>query len=244
MQNLVKLILIVFSFSVLSCQSKEEPVARDTRLNEGSKLIDEGKYDEAIEYFHGLLQSDAHHHVKLALASAYAAKAGVKIEQIYSFVNVRNLKVETVHLTGLSVDEQTQNLMKSLMRYADQWQKIPAVSSESRVDLAKGLAVLSGESVPGARLYAATLRVVLLKSVVNEGIGQWKQLKGKKFCSEVIQPYFNWALNLLDHLILLSRDLQGAYPEQSEEFAAHERELKYLQEEAEVVPWPREQACY
>ncbi len=242
-----QIILALTSVAVLimtSCQAKEELITREDRLSKGNALIDQGRYDEAIEYFTDLLKADSHPHVKLALASSYAGRAGLRLEKIYSFVVVRDLQVEPVSFVGLPVEKQTQNLMKSLVRYSRQWDKVPQVNAAARADLARALAVLQGEKSAGVRLYSATLRVVLLKSVIEEGLTNWKQFRSQRYCSDDLQPYFHWVMGLLDNLILIAEDLQLAFPEKASEYTQLLRDLKEIRREAEVVPWPREQICF
>lgn len=244
MQQLMLSLIAVAVFVMTSCQPKEEPITREDRLSKGNALIDQGRYDEAIEYFTDLLKSDSHPHVKLALASSYAGRAGIRIEKIYSFVVVRDLQVEPVNLVGLPVEAQTQNLMKSLTRYSRQWDKVPTADAAARADLVRALAVLLGEKSTGVRLYSATLRVVLLKSVVEEGLTNWKQVRSQRYCSDDIQPYFHWVMGLLDNLILIAEDLQLAFPDKASDYTQLLRDLKEIRREAEVVPWPREQVCF
>lgn len=244
MRTLIHLTLFVVIFLVLSCQSKEESISREDRLSKGNALIDAGRFEEAIVYFNELIKTDSHPHVKLALASAHAAKAGVRIEQIYSFVVVRSLQVEPIQLSGYAIDLQTQNLMHALARYAAQWERIPNVDIQGRESLAQALDVLNTEELPGARLYAVTLRVVLLKSVIEEGLQGWSIVQSRKVCSDHIRPYFYWSLDLLANLILIAQDLQLAYPERSAEFVTHEQNFKRIKNEIEDVDWPQRNLCF
>ncbi|AHZ85239.1 hypothetical protein Bb109J_c2552 [Bdellovibrio bacteriovorus] len=244
MRTLIQLTLFAVILSLLACQSKEEPVTRESRLSKGHQLIDQSQWDEAIEYLTKLEQQDPHLHVRLALASAYAGRAGVRIEKIYSFVAVRNLKPQTVSLNAARMDQKTQELMQSLGRYAAQWEKIPEVRASGREDLTRALQVLAEQPEAGARLYAATLRVVLLKSVVNEGLLNWQVVRTQKICSDVVQPYYDWALQLLEHLILISQDLTSAFPGKKAEFSSHTEDLQRFKKEAEGVPWPQEKICF
>lgn len=244
MRRLIQLTFFVVTLSLLACQSKEEPLTRESRLSKGHQLIDQGRWDEAIEYLTKLEQQDPHLHVRLALASAYAGRAGVRIEKIYSFVVVRNLQPTAVSLAAVRVDQKTQELMQSLGRYAAQWEKIPEVKASGREDLTQGLQVLADQPEAGARLYAATLRVVLLKSVVNEGLLNWQVVRSQKICSDIVQPYYEWALQLLEHLIVISQDLTSAFPEKKAEFSRYTEDLQKLKKEAETVPWPQEKICF
>lgn len=244
MRTLIHLTFFAVILSLLACQSKEPPVTRESRLSAGHKLIDQGRWDEAIQYLTKLEQQDPHLHVKLALASAYAGRAGVRIEKIYSFVAVRDLKPQTLSLSAVRVDQKTQELMQSLGRYATQWEKIPQVKSAGREDLTRALQVLTGQPEAGARLYAATLRVVLLKSVVSEGLLNWQVVRSQKICTDTVQPYYEWALQLLEHLIVISQDLSSAFPEKKPELSRYTDELQRFKKEAESISWPQEKICF
>lgn len=244
MRTIIQLLLFASVFALLSCQTKEQPVTRESRLSDGHKLIDQGRYDEAVSYFKKLLHEDPHPHVKMALASAYAGRAGIRIEKIYSFVVLRNFQTEIVPLEGLSLDRQTQSLVKSLSQYAQYWKKVPLLSQEGRQDISAAVSVLEQETNSGARLYSAVLRVVLLKSVVEQGLQSWNQVRKHSLCSDQLQPYFQWMIELTDTLILVLQDLQRAFPEQKNEYAKYESDLVTFKAEAQKIPWPQEKICF
>lgn len=244
MRTIIKLILFASVFSLLSCQTKEQPVTRESRLSEGHKLIDQGRYNEAVSYFKKFLQEDPHPHVKMALASAYAGRAGIRIEKIYTFVVLRDFQTEIAPLDGLSLDQQTQSLVRSLSQYARHWKKVPLLLERGREDISAAVAVLDQEGNSGARLYSAVLRVVLLKSVVEQGLQSWGQVQKFNLCSDQLQPYFQWMIDLTDTLMLISRDLQQAFPAQKKEYAKYEADLVTFKAEAQKIPWPQEKICF
>lgn len=219
-------------------------MTRESRLSAGHKLIDQGRYDEAIGYFKEFLQEDSHPHVKMALASAYAGRAGIRIEKIYTFVVLRNFQTEIAPLEGLSLDHQTQSLVRSLSKYSQHWKKVPLLSEEGRHDISAAVAVLDHEANSGARLYSAVLRVVLLKSVVEQGLQSWSRVHKHSLCSDQLQPYFQWMIDLTDTLILVLQDLQRAFPDQKSEYAKYESDLMTFKAEAQKVPWPQEKICF
>lgn len=244
MRTIIKLILFASVFALLSCQAKEQLVTRESRLSEGHELIDQGRYNEAVSYFKQFVQEDPHPHVKMALASAYAGRAGIRIEKIYTFVVLRDFQTEIVPLVGLPLDQQTQHLVKSLSQYARHWKKVPLLSERGRDDVSAAVAVLEQESNSGARLYSAVLRLVLLRSVVEQGLQSWGRLQKHGLCSDQLQPYFQWMIDLTDTLIFISRDLQQAFPDQKKAYAKYEADLIAFKAEAQSVPWPQEKICF
>lgn len=236
--------LLALLFFLLSCQSKEEVVTREKSLSRGFSLMDKGNYDEAIQYFTELAAKDPHYHVKMALASAYAGRAGVKIEQIYSFIVVKNTNAPEVTMAGLPVNKQTEELLNTLRRFVQQWERVPTVSADRRMDLQSALQVLKEVKEPGARLYAATLRVVVLKSLVGEGLRNWSVRSKAQICTPDLRKYYDWSLRLIDHLVFLSEDLQAAFPEQKKSYEDLHERLGQIKKEAQLIPWPREDQCF
>lgn len=244
----LKILLFSCVFSLLSCQGKEEPVTREKSLSKGFSLLDQGSYDEAIEYFADLAAHDPHYHVKMAWASAYAGRAGVKLEQLYSFIVVKNVEPLEFPLLGLPKDKQTSELMKQLSKYVEHWNHIPVVETEKRKDLSSAVKILEGVEQSGARLYSATLRLVIIKSAVLTGLVSWnvstKVETKAKICTEDLYPYFKWALRILDEVISLSADLQVAFPDRKKEYGDISDRLTQAKKDAETIPWPRGNQCF
>lgn len=240
----LKILLFAFVFSLLSCQGKEEPVTREKSLSKGFSLLDQGSYDEAIEYFADLAVHDPHYHVKMAWASAYAGRAGVKLEQLYSFIVVKNVEPLEFSLLGLPKDKQTSELMKQLSKYVEHWNHIPVVVTEKRNDLSSAVKILDGLEQSGARLYSAVLRLVIIKSAVLTGMETWNVSTKAKICTEDLYPYFKWALRILDEMISLSADLQVAFPDRKKEYEGISDRLTQAKKDAETIPWPRGNQCF
>ncbi|MFZ4404063.1 MAG: hypothetical protein ACOYOK_08180, partial [Pseudobdellovibrionaceae bacterium] len=89
MQNRSLFFLSIF-FLILtatSCQSKRQQVEKEQAVNEQAHdLIDKQKYDEAIELLTPRHQQNPDNiEYALILATAYAGKAGVHVEEIWGF---------------------------------------------------------------------------------------------------------------------------------------------------------------
>ncbi|MBO9666515.1 MAG: hypothetical protein J7501_06835 [Bdellovibrio sp.] len=241
------LLFFVLTLGVVSCAPQASVETREEALRKGFRLNDQGKYDEAISYFEALLQKNPHYQVRLALASSYAARAGVKIENIYGFVMVKARPDTHFDFSGVMLDQQTQKMVRSLQQFAQQWNLIPTANVAARADLQNALTVLANNTEPGVRLYAATLRVIILKSAILEGVESWNyvtQSRGKKLCTKDIKPYWTWSLKILDGLKSLAFDLELSFPHRQAEFAAYREQIGEVQELALQTKIPEEDRCY
>ncbi len=236
---------IVLLLSALSCSSKEQPATRESALSKGFAMLDHRQYDEAIQYFADLAEKDPHYQVKLAWASAYAARAGVKIETIYAFVTAKNSTTPElqIRLKGMSLDQQAKDLLNSLGTYSAVWNKIPSVSQSAREDLQRAVNILKQEDVPGVRLYSAALHAVILKSSIEEGLRNWNLLQRRQICMREVKPYWDWALRVLESLTQFSQDLEGAFPSKKEFYEARVN-LERLRAQALALPLPSEDQCF
>lgn len=244
MRKLITFVYILLLLSLLSCAQKEGPQTREQALSKGYTMLDHHQYDEAIDYFAQLAQKDPHYHVKLAWASAYAARAGVKIETIYAFVTAKNTEVAVpLQIQGFSLDQQARDLLKGIGSYAAVWNRIPSVNQAARSDLQSAVNILSNDETPGVRLYSAALRAVILKSSVEEGIQNWNLVNRKKICVRDIKPYWDWALRVLESITQFSVDLEGAFPSKKEISEAR-LNLERLRAQALAVQLPSEDQCF
>lgn len=241
-------LLFACVLTLLSCQTKEEPVTRESLLSRGFAMMDKGEHDQAIAHFAEMAKTDSHHHVRLAWASAYAARAGIKIEQIYSFVVIEEIQKKEISVTGFSAEAnaQTAELMRSLETYAQHWKQIPDLNSAGVADLASAVKVLEGVTVAGPSLYRATLRVVILKTQVNLGVKNWKvmaQNQSGKVCTQSARPYLDWGVRVLDILVGVSEDLQHAFPKTKDDYIKVEKHLKEVKALTAKAVWPKENLC-
>lgn len=231
-------------FTQIGCQ-KEEPSTRAEVLSEGFTLMDQGRWDEAISYFTDVLTHDPHYHVKMALASAYAGRAGIRIEQIYSFSVVKEVPVPDIEIKGMTLDKQTATTLESLAKYRQHWSKIPDLQGKSRSDIDSAIQTLDDEVEPGARLYAAVLRVVMLKSTVSQGYENFQAriANGKKVCTRDLKPYMSWSGKVFENLMFLATDLEQAFPEQKKTYEEIRGQLEDVLSRISFV-WPASNTCF
>jgi tetratricopeptide (TPR) repeat protein len=239
------LALILLTFSFVACQPKQESETREKALSRGFAMMDDGKNDEAIEYFAKLAQQDPHFHVKLAWASAYANRAGVRIEKIYSFAVLATKTQDfKAQFQGLTFDRQTEELIKNINTYLARWNKIPNLNAEARGDLQKALDVLSPDQEPAVRVYAAILRLVLLKSVTAEGFENFRLLSNEKICGDQLNGYFDWGLQILNQLAILSEDLEKSFPKNAGPYRETKEKVRRFYALAKKLPKPAEDQCF
>lgn len=216
-------------------------------MNRGFEYLDQQNYDQAVDYFQKLLKEDAHPQVRMALASAYAARAGVKFDNIYNFVAVKHKPVVRMQLAELNFSEQTNEVIHNLEDFLAQWDQVPSVTKTGRSDLEKAVGVLSETDNAGARLYSAILRVVVLKANVAEGLLSWElqaQNTGKKLCLKDIRPWWQWCEKVLSSLDHLGGDLQKAFPKKVDELKQYRMQLSSFKMQMSSVAIPLGDQCF
>ncbi len=237
------LTILILPFLLLSCQ-KQEPETREKMLSRGFDMMDQGHYDQAVDYFEKLAQKDTHYHVKLAWASAYAGRAGVKIENIYAYALAAKKPLPEIQFQGLRFDKQTQLMLTSIDGFLQQWQKIPEITLAGREDLSAALEILSEKEVPGVSLYSAALRIVLLKSYAQEGLKNWEIKSQGPLCGRFLRHFFSWAQRILESLSDLTFDLENSFPKQAETYQQNRASLDALLTQAKRLSLPKEDQCF
>ncbi len=199
MKNYVKWALGVLTVLLVSggCQrNKTEPV--HDPLDTNYKLIDKGDYDGAIRELQRLSLADPRPAVKVALASAYAARGGIRVENYWGFVIgfdaplvppdsiPENATVESLQKIAKQargdIDPRDLNalggIVKSLSvweRYKDRVDAIPVVSGAALADVQVAAETLKAVQTPGGRLYRAILNLILFKSYITASQALWDQ---------------------------------------------------------------------
>ncbi|QLY26463.1 hypothetical protein [Bdellovibrio sp. KM01] len=240
----IPLLLLI---AVLASCSSEKPETREQKMNRGFEYLDQQNYDQAIAYFQKLLKEDGHPQVRMALASAYAARAGIRIENIYNFVVVKHRPVMRIQIENLNFSEQTNEVIHNLEKFLAQWEQVPDVNSQGRTDLEKAVGILAETDNGGARLYSAILRVVVLKANVGEGIVSWNlqtQSTGQKLCVQDIRPWWSWCEKVINSLDSLGNDLEKAFPKKGEELKQYRAQLSQAKVQMKNVTIPVGEQCF
>jgi len=181
---------------VTSCQKDRIEANRDP-LDENYKLIDRGDYSQAIEKLQILSRKDRRPQVRVALASAYAARGGIKVEQYWGFVvgfkaplvspENMNLNASVDSLQRIAkqtkgdIDPRDMRALGGLVnalavwdRYKERVDSIPVVRDGAKEDLKVAVEILNDVQTPGGRLYRGILNLVLFKSAITESANFWE----------------------------------------------------------------------
>lgn len=240
MKNFLKTTILPLSLAlplILGCQAKEEQPTRENTLSQGFQKMDVGDYDGAIAYFSDLIEKDPHHHVKLALASSYAGRAGVRIQQIYSFLKVQGLQFEQIKIPSqLSTEKQLNTVMLALSHLTKQWEPVVEVNGVNRGDLLSAIKVLEGDTNSGVRVYSAVLRVIVLKSALKEGLESYQLRSRQRLCVEDMRDFLKWSSKVLDALAYIAMDLEISFPENRQTYASLRLGLESFKENIVSLP--------
>lgn len=196
--KIIFLILLSFFLSV-GCERRK--LARED-LDVGIQKIDMGDFDSAIVYLQDLSTRDSRPEVKIALATAYVGRAGIKIGDYWELV--RSLKQgpittesiqsnshylknqERVRVVRNLLSPRVQNDLDKLFQmvtafdlYRERIEFLPYVESGKRVDLQNGIDVLSNIPSPGGRFYRAVLVTTQLRSELHDGFDVWGSIEDK-----------------------------------------------------------------
>jgi hypothetical protein len=187
---------IVSLMLVTGCQKDRAEATRDP-LDENYKLIDRGDYSQAIEKLQILSRKDRRPQVRLALASAFAARGGIRVEQYWGFVVGFKAPLVTPESRGLNASvESLQRIAKQAKgdldprdmkalgglvnalavwdRYKERVDSIPVVRGAAKEDLKIAVETLNEVQTPGGRLYRGILNLVLFKSAITESANFWE----------------------------------------------------------------------
>lgn len=196
-----KTVLLLFLGWMLVSACQNEPATRrEDPLAKGYQQIDRGEYDLAISDLTQLSQKDPRPEVLVTLASAYAARGGVKVADYWGFVI--GFKAPLVNSEALPVSEAAKSLQKiarqtkgklkpeeaeafgGIMKalalwelYKDRIDAIPTSDGERARDLATATRILERVQTPGGRLYRAILNLILFKSAVVASDGSWDEFE-------------------------------------------------------------------
>jgi len=221
MKNKFVLVTMTCLLMILGCQNKNPDVHKDP-LDENYRLIDRGDYSQAISRLSDLSQQDQRPQVRVALASAYAARAGIKVEQYWGFVigfKAPLLKTDNIQVNATidslqkiakkakgQMDEHDMQALSGLIRALATWDRyqeridaIPVVTGDSLTDLDRAVEVLANVQTPGGRLYRAILNLILFKSYVVASKDYWSSFDQvvKRVISGDIQNLCQYNFNVL-----------------------------------------------
>jgi hypothetical protein len=193
-----------FALGVLTCLMVFGGCQRDTAepqrdpLDKNYQLIDKGDYEGAIRELQNLAAQDQRPAVRVALASAYAAHGGIRVENYWGFViGFKAPLVPPESIPANATIESLQKIAKQARgdldprdlkalggivnalavwdRYKDRVDAIPVVTGAALADVQMAAEILKTVQTPGGRLYRAILNLILFKSYISASQGLWDQ---------------------------------------------------------------------
>jgi hypothetical protein len=203
------LVALISLLLLCACQKDRGDGAKDP-LDEGYQLIDRGDYSTAIHKLRTLSLKDSRPAVRVALASAYAARGGIRVGDYWGFV------------IGFEAP-----LVPPGSRYKDRVDAIPVVRGTALTDLKLGVETLATVQTPGGRLYRGILNLILFKSYITASGNFWVEfnkvieelVSGNTtvLCQFDFDELLKWLEPISYHLIEAMNDLVIAFPEDHKE---------------------------
>lgn len=191
---------LVLALSLVACSPKKDASFEKDPVDGAVRKLDEGDVNGAIADLEDLAGHDARPLVKQTLASAYAARAGLRVENYWGFLvgfRAPLVNLQQVENSGsfsqvrriiaqLNGQVETKEEAEGLGRLAkvfgtmELWQErineLPTVSGAEREDIQKAIDVLADTPTRGGHLYRALLGLVTFKSDLANGFTGWTGL--------------------------------------------------------------------
>ena len=229
----VTLILSLAVSTLFGCGAKNESQQNDTVLK-AYRLIDEQRTDEAIELLEtSLTQNPSNSEYKAVLASAYAHKAGIKIQKLVPAINQSgNLKKMNDKLPEIGSNKSTTDKVNDgalsiamlLTRFAgffEAYASVPVVTKDQATYLTHAIYLLNdigSQMKQEDVLYRAVLEVVLFKHILAEElIGEFvsPQTKDEQTCRIDLGNVNDTIVKLGKLMIDIYNDIGFANPKQA-----------------------------
>ena len=245
----MKSLILVFLIGVfaLSCDKKQSREDEQTRLEKANALMGRADYDGAIRLLEDLKKSKHGPQVPLTLASAYAARAGVRVEKYWGFLVGEKVLGETPAQPSEDlpiIDPKTlpanlpaevkaavENLNKNLLE-ADRIRRrvrlLPYVEYEKRADLSRAVEVLTEVPTQGGHLYRGILEAILFRSAAADIVKLSAELikNPEQLCTKKLTTLIDWldySQKILDHFFA---DGAEAFPKKNLEFKRLREDLQ------------------
>jgi hypothetical protein len=160
-------------------------------------LIDKQKYDEAIELLTPRQQQNPDNiEYALILATAYAGKAGVHVEEIWGFTlgyetpyfkinnfdneeSLKKYQILTQQVSKQNDQKWLMDFLKVVVAYEaflQRWQKIPEINDPLALqNLQQAVLILDGAQDKKTSLYNFILRIILFKNKLQDGLNHWQE---------------------------------------------------------------------
>lgn len=247
MKKLVRFFLILSFLLITSCHKTNKVSPAADRIDKATLMIDRGEYDSAIEILEGAINNhEATPKMRLVLASAYAGRAGVKVENYWDYLVGYDVFVKEPSEDpfpdlipseripeNLKDDDKKQITLlngyyKDFQRLENKTSKIPSIDRKYRNDIYHARKVIKNIDAPSVRLYRSMLTAVVVKSEIVEGNQVVKMWADSQFrlCQNTMPNYSDWLIQVLDLVSDGLNDLGHAYPDENESYQSVRNEIK------------------
>ncbi len=245
-------VLILLSFG---CDRSREDRDINSQVEFGYQLIDQGQYSEAIHLFSKLLSQQDTSHVRVGLASSYAARAGITVQAYWDLVmpsvenqppeqfeSTKKLRSEWNEKTNSLSNEQKANLdskSEELFKTHHQlevlrwrFEKIPSIQDYQQVmDIEKARSLIVSIDSRGIKFYRSILDLVLVRYELETSASWFKQSISSKEVSICTNSFHQWMNHLPRPLSLVGdfiEDLEQAVPSKSDEIKKFKKHFQTI----------------
>lgn len=243
-------LLILISFG---CQRSSKPVNVDRQVEWAYHLIDQGNYNAAIELFQQLLHQEDNPTIRIGLASAYAARAGIIVHAYWDLVlpSVKVPPPATLEATQVfrkqwedRINLLPGNLQKQFAGRTEEivvahaqvetlkWRfhLVPLlVSPEQQRDILLAREIIKGIPTRGTHLYRSLLSLILLRYEAEKVSGTLQAsltTNAQWPCSAPLREWLQQVPSLFSLVSEVLADLKMAYPTKQMEMVPFERDLE------------------
>ncbi len=244
-------LIILASFG---CNKSHISDSSEPHVEEGYQLIDNGQYTEAIDVFWTLLQNEDTPTIRIGLASAYAARAGILVQSYWDMIlpliktqpdtqkdkvekfkkewKLLILKLPSEVQTTLAVNEEKIfKAYENLENFKARFEKIPLLTQIDQVgDISMARSIIKDVASRGTHLYRALLSLVLLRYEANESLNQFNQtiaaFEQNRSCSPQLRLWVTHLDSITTLISDLIFDLKISYPSKLNDIEPFEKEFK------------------
>lgn len=245
---------LLLIFLVTGCHYNQDSHPTETREEWAYQLIEEDKYEEAIELFWALMDQKDTPNIRMGLASAYAARAGVRVESYWdmvlpnkrfqielprSFKGTEQFKKDwDQFLKNVPTDYQTtlvrptEEITKTFQNLETlQWRfrQIPLIETPQQAnDISVARVLVTDLPSRGSHLYRALLTLILFRYEANQSAALLDTLAKQAetpLCNNPLQQWLNHLPIPLDLVSEFLEDVKVAFPKKQNDFQTFEREF-------------------
>lgn len=230
---------LVTALLVAGCGPRPTPTTREPELDRATRLIDEGRFNEAIKIAETYRTEHRSERADIVLASAFAGLGGVRVSDFWGFVvgykgiiEKKNDRVELKLLGASQTFADTEGLNYLIEQFTElrtRVEAIPVINQSQIPPLQSALDALATSKSGGARLYRAILGIIILRHEIERLLPSFGSLRitDGKIC--VLKGENVRARDILSTgagLIEALQDLRVAFPQATLPLSNYNAELE------------------